>query len=95
MEQAIKKFYPDLVEMLPMDDAYFRSKLYAADLLPGNLKDEIQSKPTRADKAEYFLDQGIKNHATNFKKLLEVLEQSKNDNLIELAQQIKNEIDKS
>ena len=93
MEQAIKKFYADLVETLPMD-ACFRSKLYSADLLPGNLKDEIQSKPTRADKAEYFLDQGVKNHGANFIKLLEVLEQSKNDNLTELAKQIRNEIDK-
>ena len=94
MEQAIKKFYSQLVKMLPMDDAYFRSMLYSADLLPGNLKDEIQSKPTCADKAEHFLDKGVKNHATNFIKLLEVLEQSQNDNLIELAKQIRNKIDK-
>ena len=92
MEQAIKKFYSQLVKMLPMDDAYFRSMLFS-DVLPGNHKDEVQSKPTCADKAEYFLDQGVKNHVKNFLKLIEVLEKSEHDNLIELAKQIRNEID--
>ena len=93
MEQAIKKFYSQLVKMLPMDDAYFRSMLFSADLLPDNLKDEVQSKPTRADRAEYFLDQGVKNNTKNFLKLIEVLEKSEHDNLIDLAKQIRNEID--
>ena len=93
MDQIIKQFYPNLVKTLPMDDACFRSVLYSADLLPGNLKDQVQSKPTRADKAEYFLDQIIKNEA-DFIKLLEVLEQiNDNNSMIELARQIRNEID--
>ena len=96
MEQTIQKFYLELVQTLPMKDAIFRSMLYSAGLLPGNLKDEVQSKPTRADRAEYFLDQGIKNNITNFTKLLEVMEKRKDDNnLMELVRQIRNEISKS
>ena len=95
MEQAIKQFYPELVRALPMNDACFRSLLYRADLLPGNLKDEVQSKPTRADKAEHFLDQRINNNVANFTKLLAVLEESKDDNMIKLAKQIRTKIDKS
>ena len=93
MDQIIKQFYPKLVKTLPMDDVCFRSKLYSADLLPGNLKDQVKLKPTCADKAEYFLDQIIKNEA-DFIKLLEVLEQiNDNNSMIELARQIRNEID--
>ena len=93
MDQIIKQFYSKLVTTLPMDDACFRSMLYSEDLLPGNLKDRVQSKPTCADKAEYFLDQNIKNNEANFIKLLEVLEQSKDNNMIKLARQIRHEID--
>ena len=95
MEQTIKNFYSKLVRTLPMDDPYFRSLLYTADLLPGNLKDEVQSKPTRAERAEYFLDKRIKNNVTNFAKLLEVLEKSTDSNMVDLAKQIRTEIDKS
>ena len=95
MEQTIKKFYLELVKTLPMDDPYFRSLLYTADLLPGNLKDEVQSKPTRAERAEYFLDKRIKNNVTNFAKLLEVLEKSTDSTMVDLAKQIRTEIDKS
>ena len=95
MEQVIKQFYPELVRTLPIDDANFRSLLYRADLLPGNLMDEVQSKPTRADNAEYFLNKKIRNNVTNFKKLLAVLEESKDNNMVELAKQIRTEIDKS
>ena len=93
MEQIIKQFYKDLVKALPMDDAEFRSMLYSADLLPGNLKAVIQSKPTSADKAEYLLDHAIKKDATNFAKLLEVMESSDNHALKKLANNIQNEID--
>ena len=93
MEQGIKNFYFELVKTLPMDNACFRLRLYSAGLLPGNLKDEVQSKPTLADRAEYFLDQGVKNNTKNFLKLIEVLEKSEHDNMIDLAKQIRNEID--
>ena len=93
MDQIIIHFYSDLVSTLPMDDACFRSRLHSANLLPGNLKAEIHSKPTRADKAEYFLDHGIKNNSMNFKKLLEILENWDDQVVINLSKQIRNEID--
>ena len=93
MEQTIKRFYADLVKTLPMDDAYFRSLLFSADLLPGNLKDEVKSMTTRADKAEYFLDHGIKGDTTKFLNLLEVLKKSEDNSVIKLTEQIINDID--
>ena len=68
MEQGIKIFYFELVKTLPMDNACFRLRLYSAGVMPGNLKDEVQSKPTHADRAEYFLDQGVKNKYQKFFK---------------------------
>lgn len=95
MDEVIKQFYSNLVTTLPMDDACFRSALYTADLLPHNLKPEIQSKPTRADKAEHFLDHGIKNDVANFMKLLEVMEKSDDKPTKNLSKQIRNKIDMS
>ena len=75
-ESVIEKFYAQLVKHLPMDDAEFRASLKSAGLLPGNLKSVIGSKPTRADKAECFLDDGINNDIESFSKLLTVMENS-------------------
>ena len=93
MEEAIKHFYPNLVKVLPMNDPYFISLLHSADLLLGNLKDEIQSKPTRAEKALHFLDHGINYDETNFRNLLEVLEKSEDNNIIKFGKQLRNKID--
>ena len=93
MDQTIKHFYADLVKTLPMDDPCFRSMLYSADLLPGNLKDEVKSMPTRAEKAEHFLDHGINNDTAKFLKLYEVLKKSDDNSVIKLTEQLKNEID--
>jgi len=73
MSEIIQQFYSDLVKILPMDDAVFRSKLKSGGLLPGNLKSKIMSKQTEAEKAELFLDDGIKDDLPNFKKLLMVM----------------------
>ena len=87
----IRKYYVDLIELLPMDDAKFRAKLYSTGLLPGNLKEEIQSKPTATEKAEHFLDYGIKNDTENFDKLLTIMEDDNGDHLKKLAQKIHTE----
>ena len=42
-----------------MDDEYFVAELYANDLLPGDLKNEIKSLTTSAKKATKFLDDVI------------------------------------
>ena len=93
MDQTIKHFYADLVKTLPMNDPYFRSLLYSADLLPGNLKDEVRALPTRAEKAEHFLDHGINNDTAKFFKLYEVLKKCDDNSVIKLTEQLRNEID--
>ena len=91
MDQVIKHFYHDLISQLPMDDTTFRASLYAADLLSGYLKEVVRSKPTRTDKAEHFIDEGINNDAAKFAKLLEVMENSSHKTLITLATKIRND----
>ena len=91
-KRIIRKYYADLVEYLPMNDVKFRARLYSADLLPGNLKEEIQSKLTAAEKAEHFIDYGIKNDTENFDKLLTIMEDDDNgDHLKRLVQKIHTE----
>ena len=90
-ERIIDKFYVKLIACLPMDDPYFRASLKAAGLLPGNLKDAVTSKSTRAEMAEHFLDKGINNNIDNFSKLLTVMKNSKRDQLITLVNEIEKE----
>ena len=66
VEEIVQKFYSELVRVLPLSDAMFRSDLFTAGLLPGNLKSEIKSMRTPAEKAEHFLDCGIKNEISKF-----------------------------
>ena len=89
MEDIIQRFYSDLVDVLPMNDAGFRAKLFSAGLLSGNLKSQIKSLPTSADKAECFLDDGINNDSTSFQKLVAVMERYSIENVKKLANHIK------
>ena len=89
--EFIQKFYDQLVRYLPMDDAQFRASLTTAHLLPGNLKSAIISKPTRADMAEHFLDNGIKN-IKSFSVLLKVMRNSEDDQLKLLATEVQRDI---
>ena len=90
-ESTVEKFYAKLVKCLPMDDAEFRASLKTAGLLPGNLKSAVASKPTRADMAEYFLDNGINNNIESFSKLLTVMKNSEYEQLKILAIEIQRE----
>ena len=91
MESVIQHYYSSLVDVLPMEDARFRSKLHTGGLLPGNLKNEVKSKPTQADKAEHFLDCVIKS-GNSFKQLVKVMEECSDHTVKGLAEQIKAEI---
>jgi len=42
-----------------MDDAVFIAELFSANLLSGEAKYLVDSKPTRASQAKYFLDHMI------------------------------------
>ena len=91
-EAIINQFFPDLVELLPMNDALFRARLRTAGLFHGNLKAEIMSKPTAAEKAEHFLENGINNDTECFNKLLTIMNDYNNDCLKKLAEKICGEI---
>ena len=93
---VFQQFYSKLVRTLPMKDAIFVAELFSNGLLPDDLKDRVESQSTSAERASYFLDHGIKPSVTsgvgsNFDKLLKVMEDSKNQNMNELAKQIKRE----
>ena len=89
----VRKQYPNLVKTLPMDDEYFIAELYANDLLPGDLKNEIKSLTTSAKKAAEFLDRVIEPAVTTngdkmFNTLLIVMRNSGNNEVIHLADNI-------
>ena len=90
-DKIIEKFHEKLVKCLPMDNAELRASLKTAGLFPSDLKSAVTSKSTRAEMAEYFLDNGINNDIGNFTKLLTVMKNSKRDQLIVLVNEIARE----
>ena len=97
--KVFKQFYAKLVKTLPMSDAGFVAELFSSDLLPGNLKDQIKAKETRADKAMCFLDSKIDPDISvgdfrSFEKLLDIMEESDYDSVKSLAEKIGNDIKK-
>ena len=93
--EVFKKFYSKLVKTLPMNDAIFIAELYSRDLLPGDLKEQIASLATRADKATHLLDHVIKPSVTGddvgncFDELLNVMEDNDHQGVKELAKLIR------
>ena len=76
-----------------MDDENFITQLYANDLLPGDLKNEIKSLTTSVKKAAEFLEHVIRPTVTNnadkmFVTLLTVMRNSSNNDAIQLAENI-------
>jgi len=80
--EVFKEFYSKLVETLPMNDAKFIAKLFSNDLLPGDLRDQLNLPiRTSADKATVFLNNVIEasvsiSDGSSFDKLLNVMEDS-------------------
>ena len=80
-----------------MKDAIFKAHLVT--LLPGDLKEKVQSKSTTAEAASCFLDNIIQPAIESgdnepFEILLSKLENSEFINLINLAQDIRKDIHK-
>ena len=76
-----------------MDDEYFIAELYANDLLPGDLKNEIKSLNTSAKKASEFLDRVVQPSVTTngdkmFITLLIIMRNCGNNDVIHLAENI-------
>ena len=92
--EVFKQFYGELVKKLPMDNAVFIAELFSNDLLPGDLKNEMNlPHRTSAKKAVLFLDSVIEPSVTSddgssFDKLLNVMEDSEYQHVKELAKKI-------
>ena len=92
--KVFQHFYAKLVKTLPMDDAVFIAELFSANLLPDDVKDQVKSMSTRADKATYLLDHVIQPSVItgvgrSFDDLIKVMEDSEYDGVKELAKLIR------
>ena len=95
--EVFQHFFPQLVNILPMNDVTFTAQLFSSKLLPGNVKDQVKSQTTQADKATYFLDHVIKPSVTSgvgssFNKFLKVMEDSEYDDVKQLSKQIRSRL---
>ena len=74
IKEKYEGFIPQLTRCLPMKDAYFIAHLVAKGLFGnGNLKSEVEAKPTKAEAALHFLNEAISVHITINKVNLEPL----------------------
>ena len=76
-----KRFYSELIEVLPMIITTLVTRLYSDKLLSGNHKDCIDTLATSKEKTEYFLDKVIKpglaiKYTKLFDEMLRVMESS-------------------
>ena len=88
--KVFQHFYAKLVKMLPMDDALFIAELFSANLLPGDVKDQVKSMSTSADKATHLLDHVIQPSVmtgvgSSYDDLIKVMENSEYDGVKELG----------
>ena len=81
-----------------MSDAIFIARLYASQFLPGDAKEATAARPTRADKATFFLDNyianGFEDDGSNplFSELLNLMERSDDMVLKTVAKDIKSKV---
>ena len=98
LREVYLEYYPKLIRVLPMSDAIFIARLYASRFLPGDAKEAIAARPTRADKATFFLDNyidgGFDDDGTNplFSDLLNLMEKSDDMVLKSVAKEIKKKL---
>ena len=91
--KVFQHFYVQLVELLPMKNDLFIAMLYKNNLLPGNLKEVIDSSHTSISRASKFLDDVIKptirhDDRTRFDALLAVMKSCDDDALKKLSETI-------
>ena len=91
--ETFQQNYSRLVKTLPMNDDIFIAELYTNKLLPGDLKEHLESLPTSARKASKFLDAVIKpsienNNITRLTTLLRVMTNSDDSTVKILAEEI-------
>ena len=96
--ELVEHYYQGLIFSLPIKDDKFMEELFRHDLLPEDAKHKLEELPDRKDRTSYFLENVIKarlavNNKTCFVNLLNVMNNSKYDNVIDLAKQIQSEYD--
>ena len=75
-EKVLKKYGIKLCKALPMDDPIFLIMLKSHDILPGDTRDKLEAQKTKAEKADYYIQQVIKTSAGLYlPKLLQAMEQ--------------------
>ena len=96
--KVLRKFYPQLVTLLPMDNPLFTAELYSHGLLPADARDQIKAKGTRAEKCDYFISHVIIPSLviddSHFMELLNIMQQSEFIGVKQLSDQIKSELKK-
>lgn len=87
---------PNFLRVLPMDDAMFLAELIAGKMFPGDTKDKVKAKPTKAQKVTEFLNQCIEpsfsddgNSNDALDKLLTIMEGSDFEPASDLAKDFK------
>ena len=101
MKDLYTEYFPKLVRVLPMGDAHFIAQLYTCQLLPGDAKESIAAKATRADKASFFLgnyiETGFDDDGSNplFVELLKLMQRSGDLVLKKVASDIDSQIKRS
>ena len=93
--EVYNQFYPNLVEVLPMNDQQFFKSLVSSGLLSGDLLNQVETRETPAEKAKCFLVNKISNDVSrgyfeSFYELLNKMRDSGNDNVQASAIRIKN-----
>ena len=87
--EAIKRFNVELIQQLPLENDIFFIMTKQADLFPLDTGDFIAAKSTRAQKVSYFLQHVVEPGAEEYlPKLLNVMKESKIDNVVRLADEI-------
>ena len=96
--EVLMKFYPELVNLLPMNDLLFIAKLHSHGLLPADATEQIEPKRTRAEKCDYFISHVIMPslviNDSHFMELLNIMQQSGFIDVKQLSDQIKSELKK-
>jgi len=94
--EVFKKYAERLIKCLPMNDVHFIAMLSNHKLLPGDTNNQLNAKPTPAEKASYFLNNVIKpaldiDDTSSFDNLLSVMKHCGYDHVEKLAHKIKSE----
>ena len=86
--EAFKESYPKLIDALPINDLLPR--FFRAGVVPGNMKEKLNSISVRSDKVAYLLDKvelglkaGITNQFESFICVMESYSSDENDSVVQ------------